>query len=142
MNRTDINREDYVLVSRNTPLISNLDMIENISLIKEVHEFMPTKKAKELALTYLKNLGLEDIANKRVINCSSNEIIYVMLIRAMMMPQKSILLQAPYSITTNLGDIKTILCNISKLTNLKKIFIFDVAINEYHYEGAPCSIVK
>jgi ABC-type lipopolysaccharide export system ATPase subunit len=117
-------------------------MLENISLIKEVHEFMPVKKAHTLALKYLKNLGIEDVANKRVINCSSREIFYILLIRAMMMPQKSILIQTPYSIISNLGDIKTILCNISKLEDFKNIFIFDVAINRYHYEGAPCTIIK
>jgi hypothetical protein len=58
------------------------------------------------------------------------------------MPQNSILLQTPSSIINNLGDIKTILCNISKLEIFKNILIFDVSINEYHYEGAPCTIVK
>jgi len=133
---------EFILISRDTPLISNLDMIENIALIQEVHHALSIKKADAAALENLKKLNLESIARKRVTHCSANEILYVMLIRALMMPQKRILLQTPYSIVNNLGDIKTILSNISKLDNFKEILILDVLTNKYHYEGVQCTIVK
>jgi len=142
MNRDDIDHKNYTLISPETPLISNLSMIENIALIKEVHEFLSTQKAEKIAFEELKRLSLEEIAEKRLIACSPNEILYVMIIRALMMPQKSILLQTPYAIVNNLGDIKTILSNITQLEHIKDIMIIDVITNAHYYEGVTCSIVK
>ncbi len=51
-------REEYSLISRDTPLISNLNMIENIALIKEVHERLSIEKAENIAKEYLEKIGI------------------------------------------------------------------------------------
>ena len=134
--------EEYILISRDTPLISNLNMIENIALIKEVHERMPTVKAQELALTILETLDIAHVARQRITNCNSVEIFYILIVRAFMMTAKTIIIQAPYSIVNNLGDIKTILSKIREIIDDKKILIIDIITNESHYEGCSCNIVK
>jgi ABC-type transporter Mla maintaining outer membrane lipid asymmetry ATPase subunit MlaF len=45
-------KDNYTVISKETPLISNLNIIENISLIKESHEFMSAKKADEISMRY------------------------------------------------------------------------------------------
>jgi len=118
-------------------------MLENIALIREVHTLMPTSKAQELANQYLQKINLDSIGTKRLNQCSSLEIFYVMCIRALMMDAKTVIIETPYAIVDNLRDIASVLENISILnfTN-KKILILDTQNNQIHYKGCKCNTAK
>jgi len=133
--------ENYVIVSKETPLISNLNIIENISLIKEVHEFMPTKKASEIAMSYLEKLNLSKIALYRPVMCNDLEILQVMFLRAVMFKNKNIAIINPHYLINNLKDIKVII-DAMKMVEGKDLLILDLLSNEIYYEGCSCRIVR
>ncbi len=134
--------EDYSLISKEAPLISNLNMIENIALIKEVHERLSIAKAENIAKEYLEKIGISRIGLNRLNLCSSLEIFYVMFIRALMSKEMNVIIMTPFSLISNLRDIQPIIDNIEILNESKNILIFDSIINEPHYEGSSCPIVK
>ena len=133
--------DDYSLISTDTPLISNLNMLENIALIKEVHQHKSIVSAEKEAKDYLSKINLEKISNNRVIQCSNLEIFYVKLIRALMTDEDNIIIVLPFSITTNLTDVKSFIDNIYML-NYKKILILELYTNKSKYEGSLCNIIK
>jgi len=137
-----LSAQDYSLVSKNTPLISNLDMLENIALIKEVHEHMPTQKAQEEAKTFLEKIGLENIGLNRLNQCNSYEVFCVALIRALMTKEMNVIIVSPFHLIDNLRDIETVISTIRKLEIKKNILILDTLSNEIHYKGSSCNIVK
>ncbi len=135
-------REEYSLISRDTPLISNLNMIENIALIKEVHERLSIEKAENIAKEYLEKIGISDIGLNRLNECNSLEIFYVMFIRALMSKEMNVIIVTPFSLISNLRDIQPIIDSIEILNEGKNILIFDNITNKSHYEGSSCPIVK
>ena len=131
-----------MLISIDTPLISNLNMCENIALIKEVHENLSVFKANNLALNILRKIGLEEIGYEYVGNCSDEEIFLVMYIRAVMSQEKNVILKLPSRILGNLFSIKKLIQNMIDLGFNKKIIILDLVSNENYYEGCECNIEK
>lgn len=117
-------------------------MIENIALIKEVHNSLSTPKAQENAQTYLEKINLEQIATYRLTACSVDEIFYVQFIRALMTQEKNIIIVTPFSLIENLRNINDIIENIKLLNQDKNILILDTLNNEIHYKGYSCNIVK
>ena len=131
-----------MLISIDTPLISNLDMCENIALIKEVHENLSVSKANNLALQILRKIDLKEIGHKYIGNCSDEEIFLVMYIRAVMSQEKNVILKLPSRILGNLFRIKKLIQNMIDIGINKKIIILDLVSNENYYEGLECSIEK
>lgn len=117
-------------------------MLENIALIKEVHEQLSIKKAQSIATESLEKIGISHIALKRLNQCSSIEIFYVMFIRAMMSKNINIVILTPFLLISNLADIQSIINNIEILNSDKNIFILDNSTNKIHYKGISCLIVK
>lgn len=134
--------QDYSLISKDTPLISNLNMIENIALIKEVHELLSIEKAESIAKESLAKIDIAQIALKRLNQCNSLEIFYVMFIRSLMSKERSVIVVTPFSLINNLRDIQPIVDTIERLNGDKNVFIFDTISNKPHYEGSSCPIVK
>ena len=135
-------QEDYSLISSDLPLIYNLDIIENISLIKEVHEFTPRLKAQKIASDLLSKAGLQHIEFYRANQCSIVEIFYVMFIRALMTRDKNIFIEVKHSVLESLKDIKSVFESINLLKGNKNIFILDLLENEDYYKGTLCNIIK
>jgi len=117
-------------------------MLENIALIKEVHEHLPTIKAQKIAKEMLEKIHQEHISLYRVSACTPVEIFYIQFIRALMMKEKKIIIVTPFSLIENLRDINVIIKNITILGSEKEILLLDMLSNENHYEGSQCSIVK
>ena len=117
-------------------------MLENIAIIREVHEHLPTTEAQEQAIEQLKKLELEDIGLHRLNQCNSFDIFCVSLIRALMTKEMNVIIVSPFHIIDNLRDIETISTTIKKLEIKKDILILDTLSNETHYKGFSCNIVK
>lgn len=134
--------EHYSLVSSDLPLIYNLNMIENISLIKEVHEFMPRVKAQKIGSDLLSTVGLSEIELYRVNQCSIDEIFYIMFMRALMSNETDIFIEVKHSIVESFNDIESIMKNMNLLKGNKNVFILDLLENEADYKGSICNIIK
>lgn len=117
-------------------------MLENISLIKEVHELLSTEKAQEQASEYLAKIGLSHIGLNRLNQCSAIEVFYVMLIRAFMTKEMNVIIVTPFFLIKNLRDIEAVFENINILNKHKTITVLDNITNESHYRGKMCHIIK
>lgn len=98
------NKQTLGLVSLDAPLISNLDIWVNISLIKQYHENLPKKTAKRLCLQYLQRFRMEHIADKRNSALTHKERFIVMLLRAAMVKDSCIVLDRPFMIIPDVQD--------------------------------------
>lgn len=132
----------FALISKKTPLISNLNMLENISIIKEVHEHLATKDAQKEAREYLAKIDLESISLHRANMCDAYEIFCVSLIRAMMSSDKKVIIISPISLLEDQFSITDIIGIIQRLQTDKDILVLDTLSNETHYKEDLCNIVK
>jgi ABC-type lipoprotein export system ATPase subunit len=108
-------------------------MLENITLILEVHEKRSTDDAQEVVLKLLDKISLNDIKDKRLNECSSLEVFYVMLIRAVVYKSDSIVVYQLLSLVDELEDISEVLDNIKKLDIQKNIIFVDNQNNQSFY---------
>lgn len=132
-------QEGSALISLDTPLISNLDMCENIALIKAFHERMPIEDANALAIEMMSSVGLENIVYKRVNSCSKEEMFLVMFIRAIMSKDERVIVKSPNKLLDNLLNIKELLTTMRELNSSKKVIIVDLVNNKNYYEGTLCN---
>ncbi len=126
-------QNEYALISKDAPLISNLNMCENIALIKETHENKSIRDAEDEAFEMLKKIELGEIALKRVSQCNSLEIFFVMFIRALMTKRKSVIIVPLFLLTNSFEDMGDILKKIVILNSDKNIYILDLISNENYY---------
>ncbi len=117
-------------------------MIENIALIKEVHELMPTKTAQAEAKILLEGLDAEDICMKRLNQCTPMEVLCTMIARAFCTKPSTVIISSPFTIVDNIRDINNFFAKIQSINPDKKILVLDTFANESHYEGDLCHIIK
>ncbi|EQB39270.1 hypothetical protein M947_07315 [Sulfurimonas hongkongensis] len=117
-------------------------MLENISLIKEVHEHLATKYAQKQAREALAKIDLERISLHRVNMCNAYEVFCVSLIRAMMSDDKNVIIVSPINLLDNLSSINDLISIIKKLDINKEVVILDTLSNEAHYKEVSCTIIK
>ena len=110
-------------------------MIENIALIREVHNGIPIKLAEDEVSAYLQKINKLDIANKRTHQCNEVEIFYIMIIRALMTTQNTLVIQHPLSILKHIEFLAIAMKNLGILNEEKNIIIIENDINRFHYEG-------
>jgi ABC-type lipoprotein export system ATPase subunit len=118
-------------------------MLENIALIKEVHHLLPTPKAQAEAKELLATIDLEHIGRNRLNQCSSLEIFYVMFVRAMMTDEENIFIVTPFFLIKKLAEVESVLEKIAHINHsAKNIIILDTLVNQSHYKGELCNIIK
>ena len=135
-------QKDYILISKDTPLISNLNMMENISLIKEVNFGMSIKNAQILANEFLDKIELSYIGKFRKHQCQLSDIFFVLLIRALMTKERLVIIKSPYRLLYTLTDIKNICQKIDILNSDKDILILDTLNNKMNYKETICNIIE
>jgi len=114
------------LISMDAPLISNLDVWVNIALIKQYHENLPKKTAKNLTLHYLQRYRMEYIADKRNSALTHKERFIVMLLRAAMVKDSIIVLDRPFTIIPDVQDDRFIYDALQLISDsFKECHIFD-----------------
>lgn len=103
---------------------------------------MRTLKAQELAQKTLKTIGLGSLGLKRPEECFINDIFFIMLIRAMMCKEETIIIEYPESVLESLNDIVKVMDTMALLRSSKKILFLDLQNNENYYKGTQCTIIK
>ncbi len=130
-------------VNRHTPLLSNLNNLENVALIKEVHEHLASDKAESLAMKAFQNIGYEQIALERSANCNAEGRFVTQLIRATMVQYAKIVIGTPFVLLDDAQPIDFFLGLFEKLDIFERIIILDMQTNRLKYEegGSLCHIV-
>lgn len=122
------------IVSHDIPLISNLNVRNNISLILQYHRNMPAKKAGKFVDECLERLGIPLVADKRISTLSTEENFLTMLLRAAMMEDAILVLDRPFSILTNITEDYFIMDTLEKIDDLfKEAYIFDCIWRKLRY---------
>ena len=112
-------------------MLLSLNIIENIALIQEVHQNISVNKAENLAKESLSKIGLEDISLLNITQCSSEELFYSMLVRAMMCENRTIIIESPYLISSDNIEFE----KIERLNTDKDIIVLDIFENKHKYKG-------
>jgi len=123
------------LVAVDVPLISNLDVCANISLIIQYHRNLPEGEAEELVMAHLKRFNLERIAKKRNPSLSDRERFCVMLLRSAMVDDAAILIDRPLKLLPDLEDSSFFYNTLTTIYDLfNACHILDYRWNRHHYE--------
>lgn len=92
------------MISLDIPLISNLDVLHNIALIKLYRDNISRRRAEELVMKLLTRYKLESIAYKRSAELTDEQQFCVMLLRAAMVNEAIIVIDRPFVILHNSKD--------------------------------------
>jgi len=116
-------------------------MIENISLVLQVHEGLSRKAAHERSFQALEALGLSHLAAWRYDVCREKEIFYVQLIRAHMQKDVKIIIDQPFSFLAEEMDLAFILTALDRLMiSYEDVLIIDLIGQKSHYKETACHI--
>ncbi len=131
---TDITREagpHLGLVSADVPLISNLDVWQNIALVCQCRQHRANKNVNSLVDQGLQRFGLEGIATKRNPSLSEEERFLVMLLRAAMVPEAVIVIDRLFRIIHCLADDSFVQKKLEKIEDMfTKCYIMDYSHNK------------
>ncbi len=134
----------HVAVSPHTPLLSNLNIIENIALIEEVHERYEREKSHANALEKLKKLNLQDLQTKRPSQCSDLELFSLSLIRASMMRYVTITVITPLVQYQSENSLEHLFKVLNILDVKERTIVLDLSLyeNDYKDKGITCNIIR
>jgi ABC-type lipopolysaccharide export system ATPase subunit len=120
------NQKRLGLVSLDTPLISNLDVWSNISLIRQYHRNQSRDEAEKEVMGYLERYDLKKIAYRRSPSLTNKERFCVMLLRAAMVSDAAIVIDRPFRIMPELEDGSFVFECIGVIEDIyRSSFIFD-----------------
>ena len=138
------NDAQAVSVSRDVPLLSNLNVIENIALIQEVHQGLVREVAHTNALEKLSLLKLTSVAKSRIATCSQFERFCISMIRASMMLDAKIYIISPLQQFHTNSSIEDMMHSIFDINIQEEVTILDLFSNieEYKLEGVTCHIIE
>ncbi|MFO7568213.1 MAG: hypothetical protein R6W75_00310 [Smithellaceae bacterium] len=112
------NPEVSAPVSVDVPLISNQDVLMNVSLIKEYHENMSKKNAFQLVMNGLQRLGMAHIAYKRNPALTAEERFCAMLLRSAMVKDARLVIDRPFKLIPHLENAAFIFQALQKIDDL------------------------
>ena len=134
----------YVAVSSHTPLLSNLNIIENIALIEEVHQRYNRDISHKNALIKLSQFKMQSLANKKASQCNELEKFTLILIRASMMTNVTIVIVTPLVQYQSQNSLDYLLKAMQILKIEERTVILDLSLykNDYKEKGLPCHIIE
>ncbi|MDF1882187.1 hypothetical protein JHD50_12905 [Sulfurimonas sp. MAG313] len=130
-------------MSRQTPLLSNLSITENIALILQVHEKLSREDALQQAKEALESLDLGYLCEFRYNNCNLKETFHIQLIRAIMIKGSQIIIDQPFSLVREELSLDFIFKALEKLKiSINTVLILDLNHQKNYYKESPCLIIK
>lgn len=122
------------MVSLEVPLLSNLPVWGNIALIRQYHDGLSVREARQEALSLLKRFDLEGIAERRNPSLTSDERFLAMLLRAAAVQDAVLVLDRPFQILTGLHDGRFIREALERIEDLiAEAHIFDYTPEKRRY---------
>lgn len=118
-------------------------MLENISLVLQVHKHLSRKKAYKKAEKALKVLNIENISLLRYEACSDKEIFLVQVIRASVQKEAKIIIEQPFMLLSSEIDLDFIFDALDMLSvPYERVLIIDLKHQENYYKESRCHIIK
>ena len=121
-------------VSPDIPLLSNLSVYDNISLVPR---YLTTEKDETIRteiVQFLNTLEISDSINKKTFQLDSETIFKVKLLRALMLKDSVIVVDRPFVMLNTAPDIKPVEEMLKTLvTDEKKIIFLDFEWNKNKY---------
>ena len=121
-------------VSPDIPLLSNLSVYDNISLVPR---YLTTEKDETIRAEIEKLLSLLEISdsvNKKTFQLDSETIFKVKLLRALMLKDSITVIDRPFVMLSTAADIKPIVKMLDTLAlDGKKVIFFDFEWNKSKY---------
>ncbi len=118
-------------------------MIENISIILQIHEHQSRKQAQLNAYKRMKVLNILPLASLRYDECSQKEIFLIQLIRADIQKDVKIVIEQPFTFLEHEPDLNFITDTLDKLLiSYEDVFIVDLKHQQAHYKETACHIKK
>lgn len=131
------------LVFEDVPLLSNLDVLENIVLPKQIKSLLNEQEVLLLAQNYIKALRLEIMLTKRPVMLNTKEQFLAKLARALLFYSEKVVIVEPLHLLRSEDAASFFKQQCSILESLvKEIEILELARNQHHYEGVLCKIEK
>jgi len=128
------NNRHIGLVSIDIPLISNLNVWNNIALIRQYHFSISEDSARQLVVEYLQRYDMSHIAYRRNPALTDEERFCVMLLRAVMLDNAVVVIDRPFQILTDLQDARFIYTALKKVSDsYRESHIFDYTWNAHRY---------
>ncbi len=128
------NQNRLGMVSADIPLISNLEVQQNIALILQYHEDLPRDLAYGRVLELLGRLRLEGLARLRPASLAARERFLVMLLRAVVVREASVVIERPFRILTEDKDALLLLDVLDRIKDLyHDCHIYDLAEQRDRY---------
>ncbi len=132
--------KEVALISEETPLLADLSVVDNISLILEYHKNLSVKMSRGIISKLLKKCNIEEIKDKKPHELNRKDIIMVKYLRAHVSDFKTIVVERPFSMLDNIDDIEAVF-NMFDIFDIKNVEIVDLESNHY-YEDKKCHIIK
>ena len=133
-------QQDYVLLSEQTPLLSNLLVWENIALIEQSHHRLAINQSQRNAQALLNRVEQGHLAKKRIYECGELELFIALLARAYFMDVAQLVIVYPEALVGNTVDFSDVRYWIERIETKKTVVILDLIYNQGYFQGQVCHI--
>lgn len=131
----EIYGERFAPVSLETPLLSNLSVLDNVALVKEYRSSLHDTSSKDEALRLLTRLHIPHLATKRNNDLSDVERFWVMMCRAAMVSSSCVVIDRPLSFVQSHQHLDFIQDALSILDEFfDEIVLIGLEWNEQRYK--------
>lgn len=125
---------DWALVSDDTPLLSQLTILENIALLKEFHHGEKRNRAEKEAQQLLAGCGFEHIASQRPFEINNKESFVAKYLRAVASDFEKILIVRPFDHAESF-EIMNLLQELSDFFPHKSVEVIAMEADKRYCEG-------
>ena len=125
------NTENRAQISENTPLLRDLNAVENVALVLEYHKKIPIKKAEEIVFELFKRCNIDDIGYRRIYEIDRKDILILKFLRAYVSYFSEILIVKPFSMLDKMEDMDR-LFELFNMLNDKMVIVADLKSNRYY----------
>ena len=92
-------------MSADIPLLSNLSVFQNISLIRQYHERLKAEDSHRDTTALLEKFDMCHLATKRAFELSDRDLFFVKLLRAAQRTDAAIVIDRPFAQVENMHDL-------------------------------------
>ncbi len=128
------------IVSEDTPLLVELSVIENISLLLKYHNNIKVKLAEKSVSELLLRCGYEYIGRKKPFDLNKKDKMIAQYLRAYISTFDTIAIIKPFSMLNRIEDINHII-ELSSILDDKKVEILDTLQHDF-YKDNQCLTIK
>ena len=128
-------------VSTQAPFLSNLNVLDNITLIHDNLHHFTQKSSEALVLEKLSLLGLQELARVHHSTVNDRELFFLQLIRASIKEDQNIIIDSPFLMVSIEKDVTFLIEALSVLNlDYKRLLIVDITSQKHKYKEEFCHI--